>query len=139
MDDEGNQIEDGNGNPLFEEIPLLDENGNEQYHDVPVLDEKTHEPVMVETGRIIPNARMKLSDGYDPSLQNGYIERKDRKEWDYVGMLGVLPVRDDGTCLPGKFCRCGQGGIATLAAERGFDTYMVIERISDNIVSVILK
>lgn len=105
----------------------------------PVFDETTHEPVMEETGRIIQNARMKLADHYDPSLQEGYTERKDRKEWDYVGMLGVLPVRDDGTCIPGQFCRCGTGGIATLAEERGFDAYMVIERVSDGIVSVILK
>ena len=94
---------------------------------------------MAPTGNIIKNARMKLAEGYDPSLQDTYIERKDRKEWDYVGMLGVLPVRDDGTCVPGQFCRCGQGGIATLAQSRGFDTYMVIERVSDGVVSVILK
>ena len=94
---------------------------------------------MEETGRTIKNARMKLAGHYDPSLQEGYTERKDRKEWDYVGMLGVLPVRDDGTCIPGQFCRCGTGGIATLAEERGFDAYMVIERVSDGIVSVILK
>lgn len=122
---------------VMEDVPemvqLKDEDGN------PVFDEETHEPVMVETGNIIPNARMKLAEGYDSSLQESYIERKDRKEWDYVGMLGVLPVRDDGTCLPDHYCKCGQGGIATFAAERGFDTYMVIERISDNIVSVILK
>ncbi len=105
----------------------------------PVFDETTHEPVMEETGRTIKNARMKLAGHYDPSLQEGYTERKDRKEWDYVGMLGVLPVRDDGTCIPGQFCRCGTGGIATLAEERGFDAYMVIERVSDGIVSVILR
>ncbi len=116
-----------------ETVPTKDEEGH------PIFDKKTHEPVMVETGKMILNARMKLAEGYDPSLQGNYIERKDRKEWDYVGMLGVLPVRDDGTCLPGHYCKCGQGGVATIAEERGFDTYMVIERISDNIVSVILK
>ncbi len=105
----------------------------------PLFDEETHEPIMVETGNIIPNARMKLAKDYDPSLQESYVERKDRKEWDYVGMLGVLPVRDDGSCIPGQFCRCKIGGIATLSVERNFDTYMVLERISDNIVSVILK
>ena len=72
-------------------------------------------------------------------LQENSIERKDQKEWDYVGMLGVLPVRDDGTCVPGQFCKCAGDGIATLARERSFDTYMVIERISDKIVSVVLK
>lgn len=138
LDEKGNQIQDGNGNPLFAETPLLDGNGNEQYEDVPMLDE-AHKPIMIETGNIIPNARMRLADDYAPSLQEGYIERKDRKEWDYVGMVGVIPVRDDGTCLPDRFCKCGQDGIATLAAERGFDTFYVIERISENVVSVELR
>ncbi len=117
------------GKPIMEEIEQI----------VPVRDKETGEYIMEETGKIIKNARMKLAEGYDPSLQNTYTERKDRKEWDYVGMVGVLPVRDDGTCIPDGFCRCGAGGIATLAEERGIDTYRVIERVSENIVSVLLK
>lgn len=116
-----------------ETVQETDADGN------PVFDKETHEPVMVETGNTVPNARMKLSDDYNPELQETYIERKDRKEWDYVGMLGVLPVRDDGTCISGQLCKCGKDGIATLAVERSFDTYMVIERIADNVVSVIFK
>ena len=54
-------------------------------------------------------------------------------------MLGVIPVPDDGTCIPGRFCKCGKGGIATLAEQRDFDTYMVIERVNDHVVKVILK
>lgn len=54
-------------------------------------------------------------------------------------MVGVLPVRDDGTCIPGQFCKCGGSGIAILATERGFDTYMVLERIAESVVSVIVK
>lgn len=137
--------EDGNPVPNAEygEVEVLNENGEPVMEEVEqielVTDEKTGEYIMEETGNIIPNARMKLAEGYDPSLQNTYIERKDRKEWDYVGMLGVLPVRDDGTCIPGQFCKCKDGGIATLAETRGFDTYMVLERVSENIVSVILK
>lgn len=104
-----------------------------------LFDEKTHEPIMIETGNMIKNASMKLAEDYDQSKQDDYIERKDRKEWDYVGMVGVLPVRDDGTCVAGQFCKCGKGGIATLAEKRVFDTYMVLERIAENIVSVILK
>ena len=116
-----------------ETVQATDDEGN------PLFDEETHEPIMVETGNIIPNARMKLAKDYDPSLQESYVERKDRKEWDYVGMLGVLPVRDDGSCIPGQFCKCKNGGIATLAEKRGTDTFMVLERISDDVVSVILK
>ena len=122
---------------MMEDVPELvqtkDEEGN------PIFDEETHEPLMVETGSIIKNARMKLADDYDPSLQESYVPRAKRPEWDYVGMIGVLPIRDDGTCIPGRFCKCGKGGIATLAEKRGFDTFHVIERISDNVVSVLLK
>lgn len=116
-----------------ETIQKTDENGNQEF------DEETHKPIMVETGNMIKNARMKLAEGYDPALQDTYVERKDRKEWACVGMLGVLPVRDDGTCIPGQFCKCKDGGIATHATEQGFDTYMVSKRISENIVSIILK
>ena len=116
-----------------ETIQKTDEKGNLMF------DEESHEPIMIETGKIIKNARMKLSENYNPSLQINYIERKDRKEWDYVGMVGIIPVRDDGTCLPDHFCKCGQNGIATLATERGFDTFYVIERISNNVVSVELR
>ncbi len=122
---------------VMEDVPELiqktDEDGNV------VFDEETHEPIMIETGNIVPNARMKLAEGYDPTLQDTYIPREKRDEWECVGMLGVIPVRDDGTCLPNHFCKCGTDGIATLAENRGFDTFFVIERISDNVVSVILK
>ncbi len=128
---------DGFNRIVMEGVPetaqMKDENGS------PMFDGETHEPIMAETGKIIPNARMKLSEGYDPSLQDSYIPRKDRREWDYVGMCGVLPVRDDGTCLPDHYCKCGRDGVATFAAERGFDTYMVVERVSENIVSVVMK
>lgn len=115
-----------------EVIEKRDENGN-------LVTDENGRPILVETGRMIEKGDMKQSKDYDPSLQNSYVERKDRSEWDYVGMLGVLPVRDDGTCLPGRFCKCGKGGIATLAEQRGFDTYMVIERVNDHVVKVILK
>ncbi len=116
-----------------ETVQATDDEGNHLFN------EETHEPVMVETGNIISNARMKLAKDYDPSLQENYIPRSERPEWDYVGMLGVLPVRDDGTCQPDGFCRCGAGGVATFTQERGVDTYYVIERISDDVVNVLLK
>ncbi len=118
---------------VYEEVEeyteKFDEEGNQVLED--------GKPVMIPTGRI--EKRMKQAASYDGSLQQSYVERKDRPEWDYVGMIGVLPVRDDGTCIVGRYCRCGDRGVATLAGARGFDTYMVLERIADNIVSVILK
>ena len=50
-------------------------------------------------------------------------------------MLGVLSVRDDGTCKVNGYCAVSDGGIAT-ASDAG---YRVIKRISDNVVKVILK
>lgn len=101
------------------------------------------EPVIDKDGNVTEEEKevdvefYKVNPDYDPDAP--YTFRLDRPEWDAVGMLGVLPVRDDGTCEVGKFCKCADGGIATLATERGFDTYMVIERVTENVVSVVFK
>jgi hypothetical protein len=50
-----------------------------------------------EDGTIIKEP--KLNPLYDPTLE--YIPRSERAEWDVVGMLGKLIVRDDGSCIPG--------------------------------------
>ena len=80
--------------------------------------------------------RRKTSSNYNPELQSSYIERKDRPEWEYVGMRGIVPCRDDGTCEEGGFCKCGTNGIATKADTRGFDTYYVLKRIDEETISV---
>ena len=117
-----------------EEIEKLDEHGQ-------LIRDEDGKPVYEKTGNIIKNGRMKLNPDYDPSLQNNYVERKNRAEWDYVGMLGVLPVRDDGTCIPGQYCKCNDDGIATLATPEDVITnrftYIVLERISDHVVKII--
>ena len=105
--------------------------------------ETMKEPSIDDDGKLVEIEKevdvefYKVNPDYDPDAP--YTFRLDRPEWDAVGMLGVLPVRDDGTCEVGKFCKCADGGIATLATERGFDTYMVIERVNENVVSVVLK
>lgn len=88
-------------------------------------DPETKEKVKVRT--ILPNP------DYDPEQE--YIERKDRQEWDCVGMLGALAVRDNGKCKVNGFCECGKDGIA-VPAETG---YRVIARVSKNVVKVIFK
>lgn len=108
----------------------MDEEGN------PVTDESGN-IIYETTGTIIHN--FKLRSDYDPSQQESYIERKDRPEWDYVGMRGIVPCRDDGTCVAGGFCKCGENGIATYASQQDFNTYYVIERLSENVVSVEVK
>lgn len=81
--------------------------------------------------------RYKENPDYNPDEL--YIPREERSEWSAVGMVGVLSVYDDGTCQVNGYCRCGENGIATLAEERTFDTYRVIQRISDNIIKVVIK
>jgi hypothetical protein len=49
--------------------------------------------------------------------------------------MGKLYVRDDGTCQVGGYCKPNNIGIATSSE----DGYRIIQRISENIVRVILK
>lgn len=94
------------------------------------------------TSRVVdyetPSWRLKANPAYDPSQP--YVERRDRQEWDTVGMLGVLAVREDGTCRVNGFCQVAEGGIAT-AAERYIpgQTYRVIDRVSDKVVKVVFR
>ena len=97
----------------------VDENGEETVKEV------------TKTG-----TRWKENPDYDKTKE--YVPRKLRKEWSAVGMLGVLSVRDDGTCQANGYCKCSYNGIATVA-ERGKDTYRVIKRVSENVVKVVLK
>ena len=75
----------------------------------------------------------KQNPDYDPNKP--YTQRSERPEWDAIGMLGVLAVRDDGTCQVNGFCTLADGGIAT-ASDKG---YRVVKRVTDNIVKVIFS
>ena len=77
-----------------------------------------------------------MNPDYDPTKQ--YVHRKDRPEWDYIGWIGVLSVRDDGSCTPGSYCKAADSGIAT-AAERGIDTYRVLSRVAENVIKIAVK
>ena len=81
--------------------------------------------------------RYKENPDYDPEEQ--YIPREERPEWSAIGMVGLLSVYDDGTCQVNGYCRCGENGVATLAEERTFDTYRVIQRINENVIKVVIK
>lgn len=102
------------------------------------VDEATGEVVCEKTGNIVKNARFKANPDYEPTIK--YIERKNRPEWDYVGMIGVIALRDDGTCIAGGFAKCGAGGIATKADEwECHKTFFVIERVNDSVVKVEMR
>ena len=69
---------------------------------------------------------------YDPSL--GYVPRQGRKEWNPVGLLGKVFLKDDGTCIVGQRCSTNSEGIATLGSK-----YFVLSRSSENIVKILVK
>lgn len=123
----------GNGDEDWRGRYILDEFGafiTEKFeYEEEVWDKETNESrIVTKTG-----IKYKENPEYDPSLD--YIQREDRPEWDAVGMMGVLSVRDDGTCEVNGYCKVAEGGIAT-ASETG---YRVIKRINDNIVEVIFR
>lgn len=85
-----------------------------------------------------PSWDYKPNPDYDASQP--YIERRDRKEWDAVGMLGVLSVWDDGTCQVDGWCRPAENGTATAAdACIPGQTYRVIERVCENVVRIVFR
>ena len=138
----GNPSVVGNGDENYYWKYERDEFNRIIYEDVEELIETTDNDgnvVFIKSGNIIKNARPKISENYDSSLQDSYIERSKRPEWDYVGMRGIVSVRDDGTCITGGFCKCGTDGIATKSDTQGFNTYYVIERINDHVISVEVK
>lgn len=74
--------------------------------------------------------RPKINPDYDSS--SPYTPRSKRPEWDVIGMLGVLRVRDDGTCQVNGYCTVADGGIATTSAQG----YRVLGRLADNIIKI---
>lgn len=105
-----------------------------QEREVKVIDEETGEE---KTEIVTEDIEFYVENpDYDPSKE--YVTREHRPEWSPIGMLGVLSVRDDGTCVVNGYCKCSDGGIAT-ASEISTYSYRVIERVTDNIVKVVLK
>jgi len=106
------------------------------------FDRKIYEDVTIpavvndEGEIIIPEhieTQAKINPHWDTSLE--YDPRQKRSEWDTVGMLGQIIVRDDGTCIVDGYCTPGNDGIATDSSEG----YRVIKRIDENTVKVIFR
>lgn len=76
----------------------------------------------------------KQNPDYDTT--KAYTKRADRPEWQIVGMMGKLYVRDDGSCVVNGYADV-VNGIATKAT--GKTNMRVMERINDSIVRVLLK
>jgi len=94
---------------------------------VDVSDASTWVTVQESTGF---HAYPKVSPEFDPEQE--YINRTDRSEWDPVGLLGKIYIRDDGTCVVGKYATAGENGIATASEEK--TNIRVMKRTADNIV-----
>ena len=76
-----------------------------------------------------------INPDYNPD--KAYYNRRNRKEWSTVGMLGKLYVRDDGTAEVNGYVKPADGGIATKAA--GKTNMRVLERVDENTIRVLLK
>lgn len=93
--------------------------------------EELSEDLQQKILQVQPYPTARLSKNYDPSKP--YIPRSQRKEWIKVGLMGKIPVYDDGSCIPGRKCDC-VNGIATLG-----NRWHVMRRISENTVLVLFK
>lgn len=81
--------------------------------------------------------RFVLNPNYDSSQE--YKSRFDRPEWAAVGMLGVLPVRHDGTAKVNGYVTVGPNGIATACERTAANAYRVIKENSDSVVEIIFR
>lgn len=111
---------------------VTDDFGRIQYEDVVI-----HHEAEERNGETIPawDETIKapvVNPDYDPNQE--YTKRADRPEWSAVGMMGKLYVRDDGTCQVNGYAK-PINGVAT-ASTSGM---RVIERVSDNVIRVVIK
>lgn len=99
-----------------------------------------HEAIYNPDGELIKEAwdeevhAPKQNPDYDPSQP--YIKRENRPEWQIVGMMGKLYVRDDGSCVVNGYADVANG-IATKAT--GKTNMRVMERVNDSIIRVLMK
>jgi len=137
----GNPCLVGNSDEDWTNKYLKDDFGRFIYEDaeeeIEQIDSESGKIIIVKTGSVVKNGKLKLNPNYDNSKE--YTERKERNEWDYVCKRGMIAVKDDGTCKVGKWCKCTNESIATITETREFDTYMVLERINENIILIEFK
>lgn len=96
------------------------------------FDYETGENVVESTGFV---ERKVLNPEFNP--EDEYITRKERNEWEIVGMMGKLHVIDDGTCAPNGYAKVSHDGIVTHSDT--VTTMRVMSRITDNIVLILKK
>ena len=129
----GNSPEEWQGRYLRDEFGSTVQEQVEYEVEEEVFDEETQEIKLVPTGIKKMGVTYKENPEYDPDRE--YVSREERHEWAPIGLLGVLSVRDDGTCQVNGYCTVADGGIAT-ASETG---YRVIKRVNDHVVKVVFR
>lgn len=118
----GKYLKDDFGRTLYEEV--------EEF--ASIINDETGEVQQKSLGVF---KRPILNPDYDP--EQTYVNRANRQEWDVVGMMGKLYLKDDGTCLVNKYVTASENGIATLSTE---ETNMImLSRVNENVIRVLLK
>lgn len=119
---------------------LTDEWGRTIIEDVEVKyfeDEKYIDKNNIKSIRKVEKTRIdripKLNPDYNNELD--YLLRTERKEWDAVGLLGKLLVRQDGTLKVGGYCKPNDNGVAT-NSDSG---YIVMKVINEKQALVLFK
>jgi hypothetical protein len=109
----------------------LDEWGGIVYEDITVPD------LTDKQGKVVLPAHVEKQPVLDPTFDTNrtYVPREDRPEWVKVALLGAVRVRDDGSLIPGGYCRPGMGGAAT-AAHTG---YRVLRRTGQNQALILFR
>ena len=125
----GKYLTDNFGRIQYEEVEEFDE-----IHNI-IIDDESNITESTETVSLGFFQHPKLNPEYDP--EQAYVNRANRPEWDAVGMLGKLFVRDDGTCQINGYVTVGENGIATKSDEK--TNMRVLSRVNDNVIRVLLK
>lgn len=118
---------------------LTDDFGRIIYEDYDVEHEEAKDE---NTGKVIEEAwtehirAPKTNPSYNPDTP--YTKRADRPEWQIVGMMGKLYVRDDGSCVVNDYAKVSDTpGIASKSDTK--TNMRVMERVTDNIIRVLMK
>jgi hypothetical protein len=142
----GKYLTDDFGRVIYDLVEKFIDVENVTYRDVEkeIVDKETNETrIEIVTEAIITTEKQssgfwkypRLNPEYDPEQK--YIRRSDRPEWDTVGMLGKLYVRDDGTATVNGYITVGENGIATASSKK--TNMRVLSRVNENVVRVLLK
>lgn len=69
----------------------------------------------------------------NPSIVGNNGEDRHTNKWGIVGLLGQIPVKDNGLCVPGEMCSV-ENGIAIPGNK-----YYVMERLDNNTIKILFK